>query len=384
MHKVGYRNFGGFESMVANFTTNSGSGIGGIRWWELRRTGGAGNWSMYQQGTFAPGDGNHRFMGSIAQNALGDIGLIYNVTGPGTPAAFPSFRLTGRTTCDPLGQMTIPETSVIEGTVINGTNRYGDYNALQTDPTGNSFWGTGQYNRTGLGTFGNWATRMVNFNITGGGAQITSQPANSTVCVGTTASFSVTANAGGALSYQWQLSTDNGATWNPIVGATAAVYSFTAVAGDNGKQFRCIVSSAGCPVIATSNVATLTITTLSSGGAITPANTNVCPGPNSTTLTLTGSVGNILQWESSVNGGTTWTVIANTTTTLTATNITQTTLYRALVQSSGCSAAYSATATVTFIAAGVGTLTIITDNGNNTVCRRSNIVNSSWFNNKYL
>jgi subtilisin-like proprotein convertase family protein len=366
MHKVGYRNFGGFESMVANFTTNAGTGIGGIRWWELRRTGGAGNWSMYQQGTYAPGDGNHRFMGSIAQNALGDIGLIFNVTGPGTPATFPSFRLTGRTTCDPLGQMTIPETSIIEGTVINGTNRYGDYNALQTDPTGNSFWGTGQYNITGLGTFGNWATRMVNFSITGGAATITSQPANTSVCVGTTASFTVAATGGAPLGYQWQVSTNGGATWTNIPGATATTYSFTAVAGDNGKQFRCNVTSA-CPLLATSNAATLTITTLSSGGNITPASSNACPGPNSTTLTLSGSVGNILQWESSVNGGITWTVIANTTTTLTATNLTQTTLYRALVQSSGCSAAYSSTATITFIAAGVGALTIVTDNGT-TLC----------------
>ena len=366
MHKVGYRNFGGFESMVANFTTNAGSGIGGIRWWEMRRTGGAGNWSMYQEGTFAPPDGNHRFMGSIAQNALGDIGLIFNVTGSGTPSTFPSFRLTGRTTCDPLGQMTIPETSIIEGTVLNGTNRYGDYNALNADPVNGSFWGTGQYNRTGLGTFGNWATRVVNFSITGGAASITSQPSNASVCVGTTASFSVSAVGGAPLGYQWQVSTDGGATWTNITGATAATYSFTAVAGDNGNRFRANVTSA-CPQVATSNSATLTITTFSAGGNITPASSNACAGTNSTALTLAGHIGNILQWESSVNGGVTWTVIANTTTTLTATNITQTTQYRALVQSSGCSAAYSSIATINFVAAGVGPLTIVTDNGT-TLC----------------
>lgn len=363
MHKVSYRNFGTHESMVANFTTNVGSGIGGVRWWELRRTGGAGAWSMYQQGTVSGTDNNNRYMGSITQNANGDIGLIYNVNGPGTPPVFPSLRITGRTTCDPLGQMSIPETSVIEGTVVNGTNRMGDYNTLSVDPSNGSFWGVGQYCRTGTSpaTFGNWATRMVNFTITGGGAQITSQPANSTVCVGTTASFSVTANAGGALSYQWQVSTDNGVTWAPIGGATAAVYSFTAVAGDNGKQFRCIVSSAGCPVVATSNAAILTITTLSQGGTMSSSSTSACAGPNSTTLTLTGSIGNIIRWESSIDAGVTWVNIANTTTTLTVTNLTQTTQYRALVQSSGCLAAYSTTATVTFIAAGVGNLVITSD-----------------------
>ncbi len=368
MHKVGYRNFGAYESMVANFTTNNGAGIGAIRWWEMRRIGGAGNWSMYQEGTYSPADGNHRFMGSIAQNALGDIGLIFNVTGPGTPPTFPSFRLTGRTTCDPLGQMTIPETSIMEGTVINGTNRMGDYNALQTDPTGNTFWGTGQYNATGFGTFGNWATRVVNFSISGGAAQITSQPASSSVCAGTTATFSVTANGGGTLNYKWQVSTNSGGTWTDIAGATAAIYSFTAVAGDNGKQFRCIIGSSACALTATSNAATLTITTFSQGGTVTASNANACAGPNSTTLTLTGSIGNIIRWESSIdNFATAGTVIANTTTTLTVTNITQTTYYRALVQSSGCSAAYSTTATITFVAAGVGNLTITADNGT-TLC----------------
>ena len=367
MHKVSYRNFGAYESMVANFTTNAGSAIGGVRWWELRRTGGAGLWSMYQQGTVAPGDGNHRFMGSITQNANGDIGLVYNVTGPGTPPTFPAFRLTGRTTCDPLGTMSIPETSIIESSIVNGTNRMGDYNTLSVDPVNGSFWGVGQYNKTGLGTFGNWATRMVNFNITGGGAQITSQPANAIVCAGTTASFSVTASAGGTISYQWQVSTNGGGTWTNIAGAIAAAYSFTAVAGDNGKQFRCIVSSAGCPVVATSNAAILTITTLSQGGTITSSSSNACAGPNSTTLTLTGSIGNIIRWESSIDGGATWTNIVNTTASLTVTNLTQTTMYRAYVQSSGCTAAYSTTATVTFVAAGIGALTINTDNGT-TLC----------------
>jgi subtilisin-like proprotein convertase family protein len=367
MHKVSYRNFGTHESMLANFTTNAGGGIEGIRWWELRRTGGAGNWSIYQEGTYDQPDGNNRFMGSITQNSAGDIGLIFNVTGPGTPNIFPSFRLTGRTTCDPLGQMTIPETSIQDGTVLNGTNRYGDYNALQSDPSNNNFWGTGQYNKTGLGTFGNWATRVVNFSISGGAAQITGQPANTTVCAGTSASFSTSASGGGTLSYKWQVSTNGGGTWTDIAGATAATYAFTAIAGDNGKQFRCIVSTSLCSLTTTSNAAILTITTLSQGGTLNPASPNACAGPNSTTLTLTGAIGNIIQWESSINGGITWTVIANTTNTLTVPNITQTTQYRVLVQSSGCTAAYSATATINFVAAGVGPISITTDNGT-TLC----------------
>jgi HYR domain/Secretion system C-terminal sorting domain len=164
MYKVIYRNFGASESIVCNTTSNVGSGRAGVHWWELRRPG-SGNWSIHQQGVVAPStDANHRFMGAIAINAARNIGLAYNVTGS---TSFPSFRFTGRNDCDPLGTMTLPEMVIMNGTTFNGTNRYGDYNTLTVDPSNGSFWGTGQYNATGFGTFGNWVTRIANFTLAG-------------------------------------------------------------------------------------------------------------------------------------------------------------------------------------------------------------------------
>jgi len=55
-------------------------------------------------------------------------------------------------------------------------------------------------------------------------------------------------------------------------------------------------------------------------------------------LTLTGYVGNILQWEYSTDGGTTWTTIANTTPTQDYTNVSTVTRYRAIVQNGVCPA----------------------------------------------
>ena len=46
-----------------------------------------------------------------------------------------------------------------------------------------------------------------------------SQPGNSSVLPGTDVDFSVTATGTG-LTYQWQVSTDNGSTWTNIEGAT--------------------------------------------------------------------------------------------------------------------------------------------------------------------
>lgn len=203
-------------------------------------------------------------------------------------------------------------------------------------------------------------------SFTGASTVFTQQPQSTTACAGSTVSFTVAATGSPTFTYQWQVSTNGGATWTNIAGATAATYSFTCAAGDNGKQYRCAVSST-CGAT-NSTAATLTITTLSNGGAINPATATACSPVNSTTLTLTGYVGNIIQWEYSTDGGTTWTIVANTTANLTAANIAQNRIYRALVQSTGCSASYSASSTITYIASGVGALTIINDNGT-TLCQ---------------
>ena len=67
---------------------------------------------------------------------------------------------------------------------------------------------------------------------------VSAQPANQTVTVGQTATFSVMANGTAPLSYQWQKNSVN------ISGATSASYTTPAtVAGDNGAQFDVVVSN---------------------------------------------------------------------------------------------------------------------------------------------
>ena len=362
MYRLSYRNRGGVESILIGHTVlGASAGLAGARWYEFRKT--AGIWGVYQQGTITGSDGNSRFMPGIAMDANGNIAVMYNVSGS---TAFPSIKYTARNECDPLGQMTLPEQTIVNGTVAHtAASRWGDYNTLAADPNiVGSFWSTAEYGGAAQPGFGS-ITRVANFTLAGGAATFTSQPSSTTVCAGTTASFSATAAGNPPITYQWQLSTDGGATWNNIVGATAATYSVTAGAGDNGKQYRCVATSS-CGA-GTSNAATLTITTLSQGGTLSSSSTNACSGPNSTTLTLAGSVGNIIQWESSIDGGTTWSVIANTTTSLTVTNLTQTTQYRVLVQSAGCTASYSTVATITYVPTGVGPIVITSDAGT-TLC----------------
>jgi glucose/arabinose dehydrogenase len=82
--------------------------------------------------------------------------------------------------------------------------------------------------------------------------EITEHPANRTVSVGQSASFTVAASGAPPLSYQWQR---NG---TPIGGATSATYTLqTTTLGDSGAQFRAVVTNASGS--ATSNAATLTV-----------------------------------------------------------------------------------------------------------------------------
>lgn len=157
MHRLQYRNFVTHETLVGSFVTDvTGTDHAGVRWFELRRTGG-GSWTLHQEGTVAP-DSDHRWMSSIAMDASGNIALGYNVAGSGT---FPSLRYTGRLASDPLGTMPQGESNVVAGTAANGSNRYGDYAALAVDPfDGCTFWFTGEYNPAST-----WATRIATFSF---------------------------------------------------------------------------------------------------------------------------------------------------------------------------------------------------------------------------
>jgi len=80
MWRSQYRNFGSHETLVGNFVTDvDGTDHGGIRWYELRRTGGDA-WALFQEGTYAP-DESHRWMGSVAMDKDGNIALGYSVSG---------------------------------------------------------------------------------------------------------------------------------------------------------------------------------------------------------------------------------------------------------------------------------------------------------------
>ena len=199
MMRFAYRNFGDHESLVVNHAVIAGSSVG-IRWYELRSP--ATTPVVFQQGTFAP-DSHYRWMGSIAQDHVGNIGLGYSVS---STTLFPGIRYTGHLTTDPLGVMGQGEGVLIDGLGSQtGIERWGDYAALAVDPVDDcTFWFTSEY-LTATGSF-NWSTRIGSFKFPScSGSQtpdfaLSASPASQTVAPGGSTSYTTTITPSGGFA----------------------------------------------------------------------------------------------------------------------------------------------------------------------------------------
>lgn len=198
MFRMPFRKFNDHWSMLLNTTVNV-SGVCGIRWMELRNV--AGIWSLYQEGTYAPGDGNHRWMGSIAMDSTGNIALGYSIS---SANMFPSIRYTGRMNGDPLGQMTIAEKGIINGggSQTNTDGRWGDYSAMAADPSVlGKFWFTQEYYSATSNS--SWKTRVGSFSF-GNIFTTTATATPNPVCQGDSTQLTVSAFGGsGNYTYSW-------------------------------------------------------------------------------------------------------------------------------------------------------------------------------------
>jgi len=169
MHRLQYRSFPTYDSIVANHTVDVGGDHAGVRWYELRKDA-SGAWSIYQQGTYAPNDGDHRWMGSIAMDQTGNIALGYSVSSATT---WPSIRYVTRTPIDPLGELGQEATIVAgSGAQLDSSGRWGDYSAMSVDPLDDcTFWYTQEYYAELEYVYGrNWRTRIASFKLPSCGA----------------------------------------------------------------------------------------------------------------------------------------------------------------------------------------------------------------------
>ena len=283
MYRLQYRNFGGYRAMVTNHAVDAdGTSHAGIRWYELRNTGTA--WTIYQQGTYAP-DANHRWMGSIAMNASGDIALGYSVSAAST--VYPSIRYTGRRVNDPLNQMTIAEQTIIAGTgsQTGSAARWGDYSMMSVDPTDDlTFWFTTEYVQTTGST--TWRTRIASFKFSNNPG-VTTLAASAVT--GTAATLNGTINPNGLAStyhFEWgtTISYGNSTTVTSagsgtgslpvnanISGLTAATtyhFRLVGVNSDGTTNGNDMTFIPGTAAVTTTAASSITTTSASSGGNV--------------------------------------------------------------------------------------------------------------------
>lgn len=177
---------------------------------------------------------------------------------------------------------------------------------------------------------------------------ISAQPQSATLCLGSNATFSVTASGTG-LSYQWQLSTDAGANFSNISGATNASLTVNSITtAMNNNRYRVIVSGT-CPSPATSSAATLTVVSPPTV-ATSPASTAICATGNVTFTASSTSPGVLYQWQVSTDGGANYSSIAGATTATLQLNSVTTDMnnnrYRVALTNATCTAPVFSTAAV--------------------------------------
>lgn len=161
MQRLAYRNFGDHESILAEHSVATAAHGGGVRWYEFR-VNPQRDPVLYQQSTYAPG-GFFRWVGSMAMDKKGDIGIGYSFGGDPN---FTGQRFAARLAKDPKGQLTFHESVLAEGAASQtGSLRWEDYTNIIVDPSDDcTFWFTGNYLKSGATSS---TTRIGSFVVPG-------------------------------------------------------------------------------------------------------------------------------------------------------------------------------------------------------------------------
>lgn len=146
IQRLAYRNFGDHESILAEHSVATAAHGGGVRWYEFRLNR-QRDPVLYQQSTYAP-DGLFRWLGSMAMDRKGDIGIGYSFGGDPN---YPGQRFAARLAKDPKGQLTFHESVLAQGQASQtGSLRWEDYTNIIVDPSDDcTLWFVGNYLKSG-------------------------------------------------------------------------------------------------------------------------------------------------------------------------------------------------------------------------------------------
>ncbi len=144
---------------------------------------------------------------------------------------------------------------------------------------------------------------------------VTTQPTSQSVKAGLSATFTAAASGLPTPTVQWKVSTDGGATFSPVTGATTDALTIPAVTtAENGNQYEAVFTNGLGS--ATTNPAALTVIPPVAPTITTqPSNQTDIPGQIATfTATASGDPTPTVVWQVSYDGGSTWSnIVGNST-----------------------------------------------------------------------
>jgi hypothetical protein len=173
------------------------------------------------------------------------------------------------------------------------------------------------------GTSPDATTSPATLTVMNGAPFITTQPMSQSVYSGQDATFNAAASGFPTPTAQWQVSTDGGATFTNIAGATTDTLTLSAVTlAENGNLYRVVFTNSFGS--GTSVSAALSVTPSVAPSVTTnPVDQTVYQGDTDTfTAAATGTPTPSVQWQISVDKGVTWVDVPGyTTTTISGTSI---------------------------------------------------------------
>lgn len=160
-----YSNIGGVESLWNSHTagTSGDATRAGVRWFQVKVTGGTVEAAATQSATYSPADTLQRWMPSVAVNKNGDMAIGFNISHATTnhPSVWYAARLAG----DAANTLSMSDQVMVNGTGSpTSVTRWGDYATMTLDPDGCRFWLFGEYYAA---NGSNWKTRIGSFNLGG-------------------------------------------------------------------------------------------------------------------------------------------------------------------------------------------------------------------------
>jgi alpha-tubulin suppressor-like RCC1 family protein len=180
--------------------------------------------------------------------------------------------------------------------------------------------------------------------------KIISQPLSTTVTEGETATFNSVAEGNPTPTVQWEVSTNGGATWATVAGATSPSLAISATTpSESGNEYRALYTNVASS--ATTNAAKLTVQGVPVVTEQPEGETVAAGGTAVYEAAATGSPTPTVQWELSLNEGASWAPVSGATSgklTVSAAQLSQSgNEYRAVFHNSaGTTPSHAATLTV--------------------------------------